>query len=93
LRTGIFCPSARQAVLELGSDDGVKVWLNRSLIHQNNDERDVSPGDDKVDMALKQGWNHLLVKVTQGVGGWGFIACVTDESGEVFNDLKISSRE
>ncbi len=92
LRTRIYSPTARKAVLELGSDDGVKVWLNRSLIHQNNDERDVSPGDDKVDMVLKQGWNHLLVKVTQGIGGWGFIACVTDEQGEVFEDLKISAR-
>lgn len=89
LRTRIFCPTTRRAVLELGSDDGVKVWLNRSLIHQNNEEREVTPGEDKVDMALKQGWNHLLVKVTQGVGGWGFIACVTDENGEVFDDLKI----
>lgn len=93
LRTRIYSPTARRAKLELGSDDGVKVWLNRSLVHQNNEEREVSPADDKVDMALQQGWNHLLVKVTQGVGGWGFIACVTDEDRKVFKDLKISSCE
>lgn len=92
LRTRIYSPSGRKAVLELGSDDGVKVWLNRSLIHQNNLVRGVDPGDDKVDITLKQGWNDLLVKVTQGIGEWGFIACVTDENGEVFKDLEVSAR-
>jgi len=31
-----------------------------------------------------------LVKVTQGVGGWGFIACLADEDGKVLKDLKVS---
>jgi hypothetical protein len=93
LRTRIYSPTARKAVLELGSDDGVKVWLNRSLIHQNNVVRGVDPGDDKVDITLKQGWNDLLVKVTQGIGEWGFIACVTDENGKVFKDLEVGARQ
>jgi len=90
LRTRVYSPSSREAVLELGSDDGVKVWLNHTLIHSNNVIRSVSAAEDKVDIALNQGWNDLLVKVTQGVGGWGFIACLADEDGKVLKDLKVS---
>ena len=88
LRTRFNCPSVRKAVLELGSDDGVKVWLNRELVHANDVTRSVSAGQDRVDVQLKQGRNYVLVKITQGVGGWGFAACLADTDGEVLTDLE-----
>ena len=88
LRTRFRSPVARQAVLELGSDDGVKVWLNRTLVHANNVTRGVSAGEDRVEVDLRQGRNFMLVKVTQGVGGWGFTACLADKDGEVLTDLE-----
>jgi len=74
LRAEIWSDVQQRARLELGSDDGVKVWLNGQLIHANNVSRGVSPGQDKVDVTLKRGRNELLLKVTNGGGDWG--ACV-----------------
>ena len=88
LRTRFRSPVARKAVLELGSDDGIKVWLNRTLVHANNVTRGVTLGEDRVDVSLKQGRNYILVKVPQGVGGWGFAACLAGEDGEALTDLE-----
>jgi hypothetical protein len=41
--------------LELGSDDGVKVWLNQKLVHAKNVARALRPGSDKVNVALNAG--------------------------------------
>ncbi len=87
LRTRFESPTERKAVLELGSDDGVKVWVNRKLVHTRNVTRGVIVGDDKVEITLNKGRNTILVKVNQGVGGWGFVACLTDEHGKALAGL------
>jgi penicillin V acylase-like amidase (Ntn superfamily) len=73
LRTQIKCDEDKLACLEMYSDDGVKAWLNRKLIHANNVSRALPVRPDMVDVTLKQGNNHLMLKVTQDVGQWGAI--------------------
>jgi len=68
----VFSPEARQALILVGSDDGVRVWLNDNLIHDNPAYRGAYPDQDKVQADLKKGWNKLLIKVQQGGGGWGY---------------------
>jgi hypothetical protein len=46
-RTWINSPKQQNVRLELGSDDGVKVWLNDHLVHANNVARALQPGSDK----------------------------------------------
>ena len=70
LKTKIWSDTEQKVRLELGSDDGVKVWLNGQIVHSNNTTRPCSPGQDKVDITLKEGRNSLMVKITQGGGGW-----------------------
>ncbi|MDZ7315674.1 MAG: ADP-ribosylglycohydrolase family protein, partial [candidate division KSB1 bacterium] len=55
LRTAINAPEDRDAVLELGSDDGIKVWLNGQLVHAANVQRGHTAGEDKVPVRLKKG--------------------------------------
>ena len=43
LFTQVYLPQAQEARLELGSDDGVKVWVNNQLVHANNVLRGCSP--------------------------------------------------
>ena len=88
LRTRFQSPVQRKATFRLGSDDGVKVWLNRELVHANNVTRSAEPGQDSVEITLNRGWNYLLVKINQGVGGWGFVGCLTDKDGKALTDLK-----
>lgn len=68
----IDSPSDRKAVLTVGSDDGIKIWLNHELVHDNHVGRAIAKDEDLVSVGFKKGRNKLLVKVDQGSGGWGF---------------------
>ena len=81
LRTRVWSSQAGMARLELGSDDGVKVWLNRGLVHAHNAVRATLPGQDRVEVNLRQGWNDLLLKVTQVEGGWAVCARFRNPDG------------
>lgn len=56
----------------VGSDDGVKVWVNGALVHENNVTRAHQVGSDRFTVRLRQGWNPIRAKVSQGGGGWEF---------------------
>jgi len=63
----------RKASLLTGSDDGIKVWLDRKLVHAKKARRDALPGEDKVVVSLKEDeWQELCVKVDSRTGSWGF---------------------
>ncbi len=87
-RTRFYADSTQTAFLELGSDDGVKVWHNGHLIHQKNEQRGCNPADDKVPIEIKKGWHELLFKITQGMGSWEMTACLTDVKGSALKPLK-----
>lgn len=57
--------------VNFGSDDGCRVWLNGKLVHDRDVARGVNPLDDQIDLQLKAGVNHLLVKINNGGGAWG----------------------
>jgi hypothetical protein len=81
--TYVYSPAERQAKLLVGSDDGVKVWMNGKLVHENPMFRGAIPDQDIVTVSLNPGWNEFLVKVDQGGGGWGFHFRIADAKGEL----------
>jgi HEAT repeat protein len=88
-RTWIFSPADQPATMELGSDDGVKVWVGDKLVHSHNVARAVQPASDKVKVELKQGWNRVLLKVTQYNQGWGFCLRLVKPDGSRLTGLKV----
>jgi len=88
-RTWIYSPSDQPATLEIGSDDGIKVWLGDKLVHSHNIPRAVEAGSDKVKVDLKQGWNRVLLKVTQYNQGWGFCLRPVKPDGTRLPGLKV----
>lgn len=74
LRTFVYSDKAQPAKLEVGSDDGIKIWLNGTVVHANNTVRPCAPDQDKVDITLNEGCNILLMKITQGGGEWSACA-------------------
>jgi len=56
----------------LGSNDGVKVFVNGDEVFQRHELRYVKADDDTVELDLKKGLNRLLLKIDQGRGNWGF---------------------
>jgi D-arabinan exo alpha-(1,3)/(1,5)-arabinofuranosidase (non-reducing end) len=84
----VLSPAERDATLLLGSDDGVRVWINGQLVHTNPIYRAAEPDLDRVSVRLKAGWNKVLIKVLQGAGGWGFYVRFADPAGELRYALK-----
>jgi hypothetical protein len=75
----IEMPEETNGVLGIGSDDGVKVWLNGKLVHENWLYRDVVPDNDRVPVTFRKGTNQLVLKVQNVLGPWGFSCRVLDE--------------
>jgi hypothetical protein len=73
----------------LGSDDGVKLWVNGKLCHENHTQRGVTRDEDSVTVRLIAGENRVLFKVDQGHGGWGLMARLTDPDGAPVSGLTL----
>ena len=90
LYTRVHCDGRKQARLEIGSDDGVKVWLNGSVVHANNVARPLTPGSDNVNITLHQGWNLLMLKITQNNLPWEFCVRLRSPDGGRLEGIRIS---
>lgn len=84
----VYSPDDRAATLLLGSDDGVRVWVNGEIVHTNPIYRAAEPDLDNVSVHLKKGWNRVLIKDLQGAGGWGFYVRFADPEGILRYALK-----
>ena len=68
----IKSPVARKVSLSLGSDDGFRFWLNRKEIKKNKVGRGAAPDQEKFDLQLVAGDNHVIFKIVNGTGPSGF---------------------
>jgi len=91
-RTRVWSPQAQEVRLEFGSDDGLKAWLNGAVVHANNTERGLAPRQDTAKAKLKEGWNDLLLKVTNRSGDWGFCCRIRQPDGSALEGLKAEAR-
>jgi hypothetical protein len=90
LRTRVWAPAAQNALLELGSDVGVKAWLNGEVVHANNAQRGLAPCQDIVDVKLREGWNELLLKITNCGAAWACCCRLRKPDGTAIEGVKIS---
>ena len=89
----LYSPADQAVRLELGSDDGIKVWVGGKQVHANNATRPCRPGEDKADARLAKGWNRILVKIAQGGADWAFSFRVTKPDGSPLDGLKVRLEE
>ena len=68
----IEADNARALPISLGSDDGIKVFLNGKVVHANNVGRAAAADQEKVTLNLVKGKNVLLLKIHNGAGPSGF---------------------
>lgn len=74
-------PEAQEATLRIGSDDGVRAWVNGERVHNNETDRGVALDNDQVPIKLQAGDNAVLLEIIQHAGGWGFTARLTETDG------------
>ena len=91
VRTWIFSDKDQPARFEFGTDDGNKLWLNGKVVHANPAGGAATPGKYKVDVALKQGWNALVMKVLQDTGPWEFCFRIRRPDGSRLDGLKVQA--
>lgn len=91
LRTNVFSPTAQKVKMVMGSDDGIKVWLNGKVVHANSAGRGLDPNAETVEVHLVEGWNPMLVKVSQGGGGWAAWVSLRNANGDELKGLKCAA--
>ncbi len=65
----------------MGSDDGLRAWLNGELVADSHVHGALNPDAVSFRAVLRKGANRLLVKVCQGTGSWQFSIKKTGRSG------------
>lgn len=92
LRAWIRSKRKADALLEIGTDDGCKVWLNGKLIHKVERNRAVRIGEDKVNVTLEQGINPIMLSVYNSGGGWSAVVRVRARNGKHLPGLRYLSK-
>ena len=92
--TEVYSPSDRAALLFLGSDHAIKVWINDQVVFTyggpgapRGGQRPSAQREDEVQIRLQKGWNRVLVKVVQRRGLRLYFE-LTAADGEPMYDLQ-----
>ncbi len=88
LKTTITSKEGGEYQIRLGSDDGIKVWVNGALVHSNKVLRPLAANQDTIKVTFKPGANDVLVKIVNAGGGEGIYFGLTDERGRRLNGAK-----
>ena len=62
----------QNVTLFLGSNDAIKVWVNRKAVLSQDIERDAAPNQEKIEVELNAGNNEIVMKVVNYTGAYGF---------------------
>lgn len=86
--TYLYSQTRQDGFLWIGSDDGVRVWLNGKEVWDRPESGVHRLAEDKVPIALRPGENRLLVKVKNDLGNYAFSVAVVDEDGDTLPLLR-----
>ena len=68
----IISPDDRTVEALLGSNDGATVYCNGEEVFHFHGKRSLIPDEDLIPLHLNEGTNHIVIKVEQWKGAWGF---------------------
>ncbi|MCY2954606.1 MAG: HEAT repeat domain-containing protein [Planctomycetota bacterium] len=91
VKSRVWSPHEQKVRLDIGSDDGYKIWVNGKLVHANNTMRPLQAGQDRGEATLKDGWNDVMVKVTQNNMGFGVSVRIRNTDGSVMEGLRFEA--
>jgi hypothetical protein len=64
----------------VGSNDGVRLWVNGHIFLDRREARKAVPNEDVLTIPFKKGDNTILLKIDQVGGDWGFYFSVIDDT-------------
>ena len=77
----IHADADKEAILEMGSDDMLKAWMNGEMIVDSPKYQALVRASYKIPVKLKKGKNTLLMKVSQGSHNWEACAALKNADG------------
>jgi hypothetical protein len=89
--TYLYSPNDRQVRFDIGSDDTFYLWVNRQFAGRADIKRGVELAQNKVTVKLKKGWNEVVMRIGNDVGGWGLYFEVKTPDGKPDGDIKAST--
>ena len=79
------------AVLRLGYDDAVTVWLNGDEVYRSPASHTAWLDQAAIPIALRPDDNRLMIEVRQRDGAWRVVARFTDADGEPLRRIRMSA--
>lgn len=77
----ITVDKSMSAILKIGGNDGVVVWVNGKKVHEKFIGRPLTIDEDIVKVKLRKGKNNILLKVLNRGNNWEAILRVCDSKG------------
>ncbi|MBP5672433.1 MAG: HEAT repeat domain-containing protein [Victivallales bacterium] len=77
----VYADGDKEAILEIGSDDMLKAWLNGEMIVDSPKYQALVRASYKIPIKLKKGKNILLMKISQGSHNWEGCAALKNADG------------
>jgi hypothetical protein len=84
----VYSPTAQSALMWLGCDDGLKVWLNGDNVYTRDTYNNWFTERLSGDVTLNAGWNRLLCKASQSGGSFLLSARFVDFGLNPIPDLE-----
>jgi len=91
--TYVYSPVNQTVPLLIGSDDGIKVFVNGKPVFQKLLVRISMPDQDRIPVKLHRGWNQLLLKIENNFGGYAFFARFLDPRQELRYSTQLKKKE
>ncbi|MDG2201628.1 MAG: PSD1 and planctomycete cytochrome C domain-containing protein [Phycisphaerales bacterium] len=82
-----YAPGPRTVELSLGSDDGILVYLDGSLVHENRIDRGVAADQDRITIDLPTGRSTYVTKIVNTGGPAAMYYKETIPAGELAPDM------
>jgi hypothetical protein len=76
--TEVYSDEPKNVLLVFGSDDGAKIFLNGKQVYRYLGIRVAEPDQDTLAVRLNKGWNKLMFKIENNLGGYAFYARFID---------------
>ncbi len=83
----IYSPTARKVEVSLGSDDGLRLFVNGVEAAKNQIDRALAADQDKAAIELRAGVNELVFKIVNTGGQGGFYFKALEGAGQLAREL------
>jgi len=89
VKTTLVSPQEQTVLLEMGSNDGIKAWLNGEQVHSYLRGRACVPGSDVQTVKLRKGKNEILLKIVNITSAWEFSCRLRQKNGKYIRGLTV----